>query len=67
MDDLITHGIEARADWRAYHSKIEEADPRYHNRPDCVDGAAIEDENLLVGTGDRPLCDKCHSAEHPNK
>ena len=33
MDDLITHGREARADWRAYHSKIEEADPRYHNRP----------------------------------
>jgi hypothetical protein len=32
-----------------------------------VDGAAIADENLLVGTGDRPMCDKCHSAEHPNK
>jgi len=67
MDNLISHGIEARSDWRAYHSAIEEADPRYHNRPDCVDGAAIEDENIREGTADRPLCDKCHSAEHPNQ
>lgn len=66
-DDLITQGREARADFRAYHSKIKEADPRYHNRPDCADGAAIEDENLLVGTDSRPLCDKCRSAERPNK
>lgn len=67
MDDLIRHGVEARADWRAYYSAAEEADPRYHNRPDCVDGAAIEEENIREGTDHRPLCDKCHSAEHTNK
>jgi hypothetical protein len=67
MFDLITRALAARADWRAYHSAIEEADPRYHNRPDCVVGAAIEDENIREGTADRPLCEKCHSAMHPDK
>jgi hypothetical protein len=67
MDDLVSHGIEARADWRAYHSALEEADPRYHNRPDCVDGALIEDENIREGTDARPLCDKCRSSEKPNQ
>jgi hypothetical protein len=67
MFDLITQGLAARADWRGYHSAIEEADPRYHNRPDCVDGAAIEDENIREGTDGRPLCEKCHSAMHPDK
>jgi hypothetical protein len=67
MDDLIRHGVEARADWREYYSALEAADARYHNRPDCVVGAAIDDVNMRWGTADRPLCDTCHSAEHPNK
>lgn len=67
MDDLIRHGLEARADWRAYYSVIEEANPTYHNRPDCVDGAAIKDESIREGTDNRPLCEKCHTAQHTNK
>ena len=35
--------------------------------PHEVIGMANYNKNLLVGTGDRPMCDKCHSAEHPNK
>ena len=46
MDDLIRHGMEARVDWRAYHTVFEEPSPRYHNRPDCADGAEIEDRNI---------------------
>ncbi len=61
MDDLIRHGVEARKDWSAYYTITEEAFPRYHNRPDCVDGAAIEDKNIRAGTDGRPLCDKCRS------
>jgi hypothetical protein len=65
MDDLIRYGVEARKDWSAYHTAAEEASPRYHNRPDCVDGSAIEDKDIRAGTGGRPLCDKCRSAQRP--
>lgn len=67
MDDLIRHGMEARVDWRAYYTVFEEPSPRYHNRPDCADGAEIEDRNIREGTDNRPLCDKCHAAEHPTE
>jgi hypothetical protein len=63
MDNLIRYGIEARKDWGAYHTTSEEAHPRYHNRPDCEDGSKIEDKDLRAGTDDRPLCDKCRSAQ----
>jgi len=65
MDDLIRHGVEARKDWSAYHTAAEEEHPRYHNRPDCVDGRKIADENIREGTADRPLCDVCRSAQKP--
>jgi hypothetical protein len=63
MDDLIRHGIEARKDWRAYHTAAEEAHPRYHNRPECWDGSLIEDNDIREGTDDRPLCDECRSSK----
>ena len=63
MDDLIRRGVEARNDWSAYHTITEEESPRYHNRPDCPDGAAIEDKNIRAGTDYRPLCDKCRAAQ----
>jgi len=59
MDDLIRHGVEARKDWDAYHTAVEEERPRYHNRPDCEDGSKIADKDIRPGTGSRPLCDKC--------
>jgi hypothetical protein len=64
MDDLIRHGEEARTDWRAYHSATAGPDPRYHNRPDCEDGAVVSDEDIREGTDSRQLCDKCRAAEH---
>lgn len=66
MDDVTRHAVEARADWRAYYSAVEDKDPRYHNRPDCVDGAAIREADIREGTGHYPLCEKCHTAQHTN-
>lgn len=67
MDDLIRHGLEARKDWAAYHSASQEADPRYHNRPDCRDGLQIKEESIRAGTDGRPLCDKCRTAERSTR
>jgi hypothetical protein len=66
-EEQARHGREARSDWRAYHSALESDAPTYHNRPDCIQGAAIEEEDLIEGTADWPLCDNCRSAEHPSK
>jgi hypothetical protein len=63
MDDVIRHGIEARKDWSAYYTVAQELDPRYHNRPDCVDGSRIADKDIRAGTDDRPLCDKCRQSQ----
>jgi hypothetical protein len=63
MDELIRNGIEARKDWSAYHTTAEEAFPRYHNRPDCVDGSKVSDKEIRAGTGGRPLCDFCRQAQ----
>ncbi|MFI5259648.1 MAG: hypothetical protein ACHQ01_08585 [Candidatus Limnocylindrales bacterium] len=63
MNELIRHGIVARADWAGYHTALEEPDPRYHNRPDCEDGSAINDEDIREGSAYRALCDRCRIAQ----
>ena len=63
MDELIRNGIEARKDWSAYYTTAVEPFPRYHNRPDCVDGSQITDKEIRSGTGGRSLCDKCRQAQ----
>lgn len=65
MDDVIRHGVEARQDWSAYYTALEEAHPRYHNRPNCEDGALIEDKDIRAGTDNRPLCEKCRNSQKP--
>jgi hypothetical protein len=65
MNDLTRHGLEARRDWAGYHSAVEGADPRYHNRPDCPEGSKIADSDIREGTAHRPLCDWCRSSEKP--
>lgn len=64
MDDMIRHGLEARKDWAAYHAATLGEQPRYHNRPDCVDGSSIADKDVRDGTDGRQLCEKCRTAEH---
>jgi hypothetical protein len=66
-EEEMRHGREARTDWNSYHSAFEAPDATYHNRPDCVYGAAIDEDSLRAGTADRPLCDACRNAEHPAK
>ena len=61
MEERVRHGTEARKDWSAYHTAAKEASPRYHNRPDCVDGSQIEAKDIREGTADRPLCERCRS------
>ena len=63
-EEEMRHGSEARADWDSYHSAIATPDPRYHNRPSCPEGAAIDDDSLRMGTDGRTLCDGCRQAEH---
>lgn len=65
MNELIRHGLEAKADWAPYHSVVEGQDPRYHNRPDCEDGARIDESSIRQGTAYRQLCDRCRSAQKP--
>ena len=31
----------------------------YHDRDECPDGSRIKQENLVMGTGERPQCDWC--------
>lgn len=64
-EEEMRHGREARKDWNSYHSAVETPNACYHNRPDCIDGATIDEEVLREGTADRPLCEACRSAEHP--
>jgi hypothetical protein len=65
MNELVLHGLDARTDWDAYHSAAKMDDPRYHNRPNCEEGAAIAEADIREGTDHRPLCDACRSAEKP--
>jgi hypothetical protein len=31
----------------------------YHNHPNCQTGNSIKPENILQGTGNKPLCGEC--------
>jgi hypothetical protein len=64
-EDLSWHGISARADWRAYHVVSDRTEARYHNSPDCPQGATIADSDIREGTDGRQLCDQCRNREKP--
>jgi len=39
-----------------WHSKLSSV---YHNNTSCITGNNIEEENVVAGTGGRPLCKEC--------
>jgi hypothetical protein len=45
--------------YKEWHSRKTAKRPVYHNNPKCKTGDNIQRENVLKGTGGRPLCDEC--------
>ena len=39
--------------WHSANSDV------YHNNPNCQTGGSIRPENVVQGTGDKPLCGEC--------
>jgi hypothetical protein len=45
--------LRGRTAWHSANSEV------YHNNPNCQTGNSIKPENLLQGTGNKPLCGEC--------
>ena len=45
--------LKGQSPWHSANSDV------YHNNPNCQTGNSIKDENVLQGTGNKPLCGEC--------
>ena len=45
--------LKGQGPWHSANSDV------YHNNPNCQTGNSIKAENLLQGTGGKPLCGEC--------
>ena len=48
-----TTGLGGGGPWHSANSEV------YHNNPNCQTGNSIAPENVLKGTGNKPLCGEC--------
>ena len=48
-----TSGLGGGGPWHSPTSEV------YHNNPNCQTGNSIKAENVLQGTGGKPLCGEC--------
>ena len=51
--------LKGQGPWHSANSDV------YHNNPNCQTGGNIKDENLLQGTGGKPLCGECEKSTAP--